>query len=53
MHEWQATFRILAEGPNAPLEAKLAQSIQIGRGVAYAYWILIAMTCFFAAVKPF
>jgi hypothetical protein len=53
MHEWQDTFRILAAGPNAGVEAKLNRSIAIGRGVAYVYWVLIAMTCFFAAVKPF
>jgi len=53
MHEWQDTFRILAAGPNAQVEAKLNRSIAIGRGVAYVYWVLIAMTCFFAAVKPF
>lgn len=53
MHEWQAKFRILAEGPNAPVEDALKRSIQIGRSVAYLYWILISATCFFASVKPF
>lgn len=53
MHEWQAKFKILAEGTNAPVEAALKRSIGIGRSVAYAYWVLIAATCFFASVKPF
>ena len=53
MHEWQGKFRILAEGPNEAVEAQLNRSIGIGRGVAYAYWILISATCFFASVKPF
>lgn len=53
MHEWQGKFKILAEGPNTAVEAALKRSIGIGRGVAYIYWVLIAMTCFFASVKPF
>ena len=53
MHEWQSKFRILAEGPNTQVEAALKRSINIGRGVAYMYWVLISMTCFFASVKPF
>ena len=53
MHEWQAKFRILAEGPDEAVETALNRSINIGRGVAYAYWVLISMTCFFASVKPF
>jgi len=53
MHEWQAKFKILAEGPDAAIETKLAKSISIGRSVAYLYWILIAGTAFFGAVKPF
>ena len=53
MHEWQGTFRVLAEGPNPELEAKLKRSISLGRSVAYMYWVLIAATCFFASVKPF
>jgi hypothetical protein len=53
MHEWQGKFKILAEGPNAPVEAALERSIGIGRTVAYMYWVLIAATCFFASVKPF
>lgn len=53
MHEWQSKFRILAEGPNEEIETKLMKSIQIGRSVAYVYWILIAGTAFLGAVKPF
>lgn len=53
MHEWQDKFKILAVGPNAEIEAKLATSISIGRSVAYLYWILIAGTAFLGAVKPF
>ncbi len=53
MHEWQGTFRVLAEGPNPELEARLKRSINLGRSVAYIYWILISATCFFASVKPF
>ena len=53
MHEWQKKFRILAEGENAEVEAQLKRSIGIGRSVAYVYWIGIALTGFFGAVKPF
>lgn len=37
MNEWQDKFKILAAGPDAAVEAKLAKSISIGRGVAYIY----------------
>lgn len=53
MHEWRKIFPILAQGPNAELEAKLDKSIQLGRNVAYLYWVLILTTAFFGAVKPF
>lgn len=53
MHEWQKLFPVLAAGPNPAVEAKLARSISIGRGVAYLYWVLILSTAFFGAVKPF
>jgi hypothetical protein len=53
MHEWQKMFRVLAEGPNAPVEATLKKSINFGRTMAYFYWIGIATTAFFGAVKPF
>jgi len=52
MHDWQSKFKILAEGPNAEVEAKLLKSITIGRTSAYFYWILIAGTAFLGAVKP-
>lgn len=53
MHEWQKMFAVLAQGPNADVEQKLKRSIGLGRGVAYLYWIGIATTGFFGAVKPF
>ena len=53
MHEWQKLFPILAQGPNPEAEAKLKRSIALGRSVAYLYWIGIAATAFFGAVKPF
>jgi len=53
MHEWQKLFPLLAAGPNAEAETKLEKSIALGRSVAYLYWILILMTAFFGAVKPF
>lgn len=53
MHEWNKMFAVLAEGPNEAVEAKLEKSIQLGRSVAYIYWIGISLTGFFGAVKPF
>lgn len=53
MHEWQDKFKVLAIGPDAQVEAKLAKSIFVGRSVAYLYWILIAGTAYLGAVKPF
>ncbi|MEM1148344.1 MAG: hypothetical protein AAF582_04760 [Pseudomonadota bacterium] len=53
MHEWQKMFPVLAAGPNPEVEAKLDKSIQLGRNVAYLYWVLILTTAFFGAVKPF
>ncbi len=53
MHEWRKLFPILAAGPNAEAELKLKKSIQLGRTIAYFYWIGIAATAFFGAVKPF
>jgi hypothetical protein len=53
MHEWQKKFAILAEGPNEPVETQLKKSINVGRSVAYLYWIGISATAFFGAVKPF
>lgn len=53
MHEWQKMFPVLAEGPNPAVETKLKKSINLGRSVAYLYWVLILTTAFFGAVKPF
>lgn len=53
MHEWRKLFPVLAAGPNAEAEAKLKKSIRLGRTIAYFYWIGIASTAFFGAVKPF
>ena len=53
MHEWQKMFPILAQGPNEEVENKLNQSINLGRSIAYLYWVLILSTAFIGAVKPF
>lgn len=53
MHEWQKMFAVLAQGPNADVEAKLKRSIDRSRYAAYVYWIGISATAFFGAVKPF
>ena len=53
MREWTTLFRVLAAGPNEAAEAKLDRSIKFGRSIAYVYWIVIATTAFFGAVKPF
>jgi hypothetical protein len=53
MHEWQTSFKILAEGPNADVETKLDKSIRLARKSAYLYWIGIAGIGFLGAVKPF
>lgn len=53
MHEWRKLFPILAAGPNAEAELKLKKSIRLGRTIAYFYWVGIATTAFFGAVKPF
>jgi len=53
MHEWRKMFPVLEAGPNPEVEAKLKRSILLGRSVAYLYWIGIAATAFFGAVKPF
>lgn len=53
MHEWRSMFPVLAAGPNPAVEAKLKRSINLGRSVAYLYWIGIMTTAFFGAVKPF
>lgn len=53
MHEWQKMFPILAQGPNLEIETKLNKSINLGRSVAYLYWVMILTTAFIGAVKPF
>ena len=53
MHEWRALVPVLAQGDNPAVEARLNRSIQLGRSVAYLYWIGIMATAFFGAVKPF
>jgi hypothetical protein len=53
MHEWLIAFKILAEGPNEAVEAKLESSIRFARTCAYIYWFGIALAGFFGAVKPF
>lgn len=53
MHEWNKMFAVLENGPNADVEAQLAKSIQLGRSVAYIYWVGISLTGFLGAVKPF
>ena len=53
MREWTVLFRVLAEGPNTAAEDQLDRSIRLGRGIAYCYWVGIAATAFFGAVKPF
>jgi hypothetical protein len=53
MREWTTLFRVLAVGPNLAAQTQLEKSIGNGRMIAYCYWVGIAMTAFFGAVKPF
>lgn len=53
MREWSALFRILAAGENAEVEDRLEQSIRLGRGLAYLYWITILSIAFLGCTKPF
>ena len=53
MRQWTVLFRVLAEGADPAVEARLERSIRFGRSIAYLYWIGIAATAFFGAVKPF
>jgi len=54
MREWTELFRLLAKDPgNQEAESILERSLQVGRGLAYVYWIGIATVAFFGAVKPF
>lgn len=54
MHQWRELIPILAKGGDNPeIEAKLVRMNNIGRAVAYMYWVGILTTAFFGAVKPF
>lgn len=53
MREWSALFRILAAGENTEVEDRLEQSIRLGRGLAYLYWITILCVAFLGCTKPF
>ena len=53
MHDWGPKFAILAQGPNAKVEAELKKSINLGRSVAYLYWIGISTIALLGAAKPF
>lgn len=52
MRAWTTRFHRLAEGPNPQEEAALKREIDIGRGLAYVYWIGIASVALLGA-KPF
>ncbi|MFK7831294.1 MAG: hypothetical protein AB8B57_16090 [Congregibacter sp.] len=51
MREWTKMFRILAEGPNAAVEAQLEKELARSRYVAYMYWIGILSVAFLGATK--
>ena len=51
MREWTQLFRVLAEGPNARVERKLAKSLRFGKRLAYVYWVGIAATAFLGTTK--
>jgi hypothetical protein len=51
MREWTEMFRILAQGEDEAVEAKLEKSIRFGRSIAYVYWISIGSVAFFGATK--
>ena len=53
MREWTTMFRVLAQGPNTEVEARLDKSIKFARKIAYVYWVSIATVAFFGSVKPF
>ncbi|NBC36008.1 hypothetical protein GTZ99_05495 [Novosphingobium sp. FSY-8] len=53
MRRWTTAFRILAQGPNAQIEATLTRDFFLGRCMAYVYWITISGICFLGTVKPF
>ena len=51
MREWTQLFRVLADGPNAEVERKLAKSLRFGKRLAYVYWVGIAATAFLGTTK--
>lgn len=51
MREWTQLFRVLAEGPDAEVERKLAKSLRFGKRLAYVYWVGIAATAFLGTTK--
>jgi hypothetical protein len=51
MREWTEMFRILAQGEDEAVEAKLEKSIRFGRSIAYVYWVSIGSVAFFGATK--
>lgn len=51
MREWTQLFRVLAEGPDAEAERKLAKSLRFGKRLAYVYWVGIAATAFLGTTK--
>lgn len=53
MREWTAMFRILAEGPDSEVEARLEKSLRFGNKLAYTYWVGILTIAFLGATKPF
>ena len=53
MREWTELFRVLALNPaDSKAEETLENSIRVGRGIAYVYWIGIGTVAFLGAVKP-
>lgn len=53
MREWTVMFRVLAQGPNAEVEAKLEKELRRSKLIAYLYWIIILSVAFLGATKPF
>lgn len=53
MREWTVMFRVLAQGPNPQVEAKLENELRRSKLIAYLYWIIILSVAFLGATKPF
>ncbi len=53
MREWTVMFRVLAQGPNPQVEAKLEKELRRSKLIAYLYWIIIMSVAFLGATKPF